>query len=34
MERYSDEELAVVRRWLEDMTAVVTRHARAEPPPS
>jgi len=34
MEGYSDEELAVVRRWLEDMTAVVTRHSRAEPPPS
>ncbi len=31
---YSDEELAVVRRWLEDMTAVVTRHSRADPPPS
>ena len=29
---YSDEELAVVRRWLEDMTAVVTRHSRGEPP--
>jgi hypothetical protein len=34
MEGYSDEELAVVRRWLEDMTAVVSRHSRAEPPPS
>lgn len=33
MEGYSDEELAVVRRWLEDMTAVITRHARADPPP-
>jgi DNA-binding MarR family transcriptional regulator len=33
MEGYSDEELAVVRRWLEDMTAVVTRHSRAEPDP-
>ena len=31
---YTDEELAVVPRFLEDMTAVVTRHARAEPPPS
>ena len=28
-----DEELAVVRRWLEEMTAVVTRHARGAPPP-
>jgi DNA-binding MarR family transcriptional regulator len=28
MERYSDEELAVVRRWLEDMTTVITRHSR------
>jgi DNA-binding MarR family transcriptional regulator len=28
MDGYSDEELAVVRRWLEDMTAVVTRHSR------
>jgi DNA-binding MarR family transcriptional regulator len=34
MEGYPPEELAVVHRWLEDMTAVVTRHARAEPPPS
>jgi DNA-binding MarR family transcriptional regulator len=34
MEGYGDDELAVVRRWLEDMTAVITRHARAEPPPS
>ena len=25
---YSDDELAVVRRWLEDMTAVITRHSR------
>ena len=32
MEGYSDDELAVVRRWLEDMTAVVTRHSRGEPP--
>lgn len=30
---YSDDELSVVRRWLEDMTAVITRHARAEPDP-
>lgn len=34
MEGYSDEELAVVRRWLEDMTGVITRHSRADPPPS
>ncbi|TQN38126.1 transcriptional regulator [Blastococcus colisei] len=32
MEGYSDEELAVVRRWLEDMTGVVMRHSRAAPP--
>ncbi|MCA0144966.1 MarR family winged helix-turn-helix transcriptional regulator [Blastococcus sp. LR1] len=31
MEGYTDDELAVVRRWLEDMTAVITRHNRAEP---
>src|SRR3954471_4213509 len=31
MEDYTDEELAVVRRWLEDMTAAVMRHSR-EPP--
>jgi DNA-binding MarR family transcriptional regulator len=31
MEGYSDEELAVVRRFLEDMTAVIERHARADP---
>ncbi|RBY93861.1 MarR family transcriptional regulator [Blastococcus sp. TBT05-19] len=29
MDGYTDEELAVVRRWLEDMTAVITRHNRA-----
>jgi DNA-binding MarR family transcriptional regulator len=34
MEGYSDEELAVVRRWLEDMTAVVTRHSRGGPDPA
>ena len=28
MEGYTDEELSVVRRWLEDMTAVITRHSR------
>jgi DNA-binding MarR family transcriptional regulator len=33
MEDYTDEELAVVRRWLEDMTAAVMRHSR-EPPGS
>lgn len=33
MEGYSDAELSVVRRWLADMTAVVTRHSRAEPEP-
>jgi len=32
MAGYSDEELAVVRRFLEDVTGVVTRHARAEAP--
>lgn len=34
MADYTDEELAVVHRWLEDMTAVITRHARADAPPS
>jgi DNA-binding MarR family transcriptional regulator len=35
MQGYTPAELAVVRRWLEDMTAVMTRHARpaALPPP-
>jgi DNA-binding MarR family transcriptional regulator len=28
MEGYTDEELSVVRRWLEDMTAVITLHSR------
>lgn len=28
MADYPDDELAVVRRWLEDMTTVITRHAR------
>ena len=32
MERFSDEELAVVRRWLEDMTAAVMRHSRGSAP--
>ncbi len=31
MEGYTDEELAVVRRWLEDMTAAVMRHSRSDP---
>jgi DNA-binding MarR family transcriptional regulator len=31
MEGYSDEELAVVRRFLEDMTDVITRHSRPAP---
>jgi DNA-binding MarR family transcriptional regulator len=30
---YSDEELAVVRRFLEGMTGVIERHARAGHPP-
>jgi DNA-binding MarR family transcriptional regulator len=30
MSGYSDAELAVVRRFLEEMTAVIERHARAE----
>ena len=31
MSSYSDEELAVVRRFLGDMTDVIVRHQRAEP---
>ncbi|TFV53781.1 MarR family transcriptional regulator [Blastococcus sp. TF02A_35] len=31
MAGYTEDELAVVRRWLEDMTAVITRHSRAQP---
>lgn len=31
MSSYSDEELAVVRRFLEDMTAVIVQHARSDP---
>jgi len=27
MEGYTDEELGVVRRWLEDMATVITRHS-------
>jgi DNA-binding MarR family transcriptional regulator len=30
---YSDGELAVVRRFLEEMTAVIVRHSRADPAP-
>jgi DNA-binding MarR family transcriptional regulator len=30
MESYSDEELAVVRRFLTEMTDVITRHSRAD----
>jgi DNA-binding MarR family transcriptional regulator len=31
MAGYTDDELAVVRRFLEDMTAATLRHSRAEP---
>ncbi|MGR6966941.1 MarR family winged helix-turn-helix transcriptional regulator [Geodermatophilus sp. URMC 61] len=31
MADYTDEELAVVRRFLEEMTAVIERHARSDP---
>ncbi len=31
MEDYTEEELAVVRRFLEDMTAVIMRHSRGDP---
>ena len=34
MEIYSDDELAVVRRFLTEMTDVITRHSRAAEPPS
>ncbi len=34
MEGYTGEELAVVRRWLEDMTAVITRHNRDSDSPA
>lgn len=34
MEGYSDEELGVVRRFLEEMTDVITRHSRPSPPGS
>jgi DNA-binding MarR family transcriptional regulator len=34
MEHFSDEELAVVQRFLVEMTGVIARHARADPPPS
>ena len=33
MAHYSDEELAVVRRFLIEMTDVVARHSRTAPPP-
>ena len=32
MAGYSDEELAVVRRFLEDMTGVIVRHSRGDAP--
>lgn len=32
MARYSDDELAVVRRFLTEMTAVIEHHQRADPP--
>ena len=32
MADYSDDELGVVRRFLEDMTRVIERHAHADPP--
>ena len=32
MEGYSDEELDIVRRFLEDMTRVIERHARPPDP--
>ncbi|SNR46642.1 MarR family winged helix-turn-helix transcriptional regulator [Blastococcus mobilis] len=31
MEDYTEEELALVRRWLEDMTGVIMRHSRGAP---
>ncbi len=31
MADYTDDELAVVRRFLEDMTAVIMRHSRGDP---
>ncbi len=31
MEHYTDEELAVVRRWLVDMTDATMRHSRSDP---
>jgi DNA-binding MarR family transcriptional regulator len=34
MEGYSDDELAVVRRFLLDMTDVTMRHSRSDPPDS
>jgi DNA-binding MarR family transcriptional regulator len=32
MSDYTDEELGVVRRFLTEMTDVITRHSRSEPP--
>jgi DNA-binding MarR family transcriptional regulator len=34
MGAYSDDELAVVRRFLTEMTDVIMRHSRADEPPS
>jgi DNA-binding MarR family transcriptional regulator len=34
MASYTDEELAVVRRFLTEMTQVIVRHQRVEAPPS
>ena len=34
MADFTDDELAVVRRFLLDMTDVITRHSRGEPPPT
>ena len=34
MDSYSEAELAVVRRFLRDMTDVITRHSGADEPPS
>jgi len=34
MGAYSDDELAVVRRFLTEMTDVITRHSRADESPS
>jgi DNA-binding MarR family transcriptional regulator len=34
LQGYTDEELAIVRRFLLDMTEGVARHARTDPPPA